>query len=59
MPDPLEFAEMFREVYVDTVYFDALVSDAQGIVPPWGLFPVACWSGPGYITPVYPSVHVG
>lgn len=28
--DPREFADMFRESYVDTLYFDALVSDPQG-----------------------------
>lgn len=28
--DPREFADMFRESYVDTLYFDALVSDSQG-----------------------------
>ena len=28
--DPREFADMFRDSYVDTLYFDALVSDSQG-----------------------------
>lgn len=30
MVDPREFADMFKDAYVDTLYFDAIVSDTQG-----------------------------